>query len=114
MKLLTKQMVGLYTESRHYGGAEEGGWWYSNYTHDHSVTISGTREEIDQQITLMRERLKGKHKSYNSIASQATINDPLADVVDMYCLGERGSERVTLIKEDTSGQHQDHGEQHYE
>ncbi len=31
-KIPKPRYLGVYVQSRHFGGREEGGWWYDNYT----------------------------------------------------------------------------------
>jgi len=111
------QLVGIYEISRHYGGHEEGDWYYSNSTHQKSLNLVGSYNGIKNQIKELEAHLavKAKRRDYNSISSQATINDPMADIVDDYCRGEISSGgELAVYTEDVSGDQQDHNRPHYE
>jgi len=40
-------VLSKYRTSRHYGGSEEGGWWYSRYEHLETIAYRYTREELE-------------------------------------------------------------------
>lgn len=58
------QLLGVYTVTRHYGGPEEGGWWYNQLEHVESVEaasdIDPTRAAL-AAIDITREALAAKH-----------------------------------------------------
>lgn len=51
-------VVSLYTTQRHYGGAEEGGWWYNWNTHEFSIPTLYSKENVEKLIELYTDKIK--------------------------------------------------------
>lgn len=49
--------INAYRVSRHYGGPEEGGWWYDNYTCIGSMPLSTDHPELNNQIDLIKRMM---------------------------------------------------------
>lgn len=45
----------LYTSTRHYGGAEEGGWWYDIDKCELSIPVRAISQEIDAIFEYLKE-----------------------------------------------------------
>ena len=56
MYFFPKVHVNAYKEERHYGGAEEGGWWYNSGEPVASVPVS-SREELEQAKKILENNL---------------------------------------------------------
>jgi hypothetical protein len=51
-------VVSLYTTQRHYGGAEEGGWWYNWNTHEFSIPTLYSKENVENMIELYKDKIR--------------------------------------------------------
>jgi hypothetical protein len=57
-EILPTYFLGLYQIELCYGGAEEGGWWYTTYDHQISIQIpAGTAEEQELADSVARKEL---------------------------------------------------------
>lgn len=59
--------VGVYAITRHYGGGEEGGWWYNWAEHVLSIPLiePGSAEEIEQIKTFLSPRFEKEGDIYS-------------------------------------------------
>lgn len=55
--------VSVYTVSREYGGAEEGGWWYDHYTLNRTDGFSDYAEAVDLAQELAKEWENGEEEA---------------------------------------------------
>lgn len=51
-------LFSFYTVQRHYGGAEEGGWWYNWRTHEFSIPTLYSIENVENMIELYKDKIK--------------------------------------------------------
>lgn len=51
-------LFSFYTTQRHYGGAEEGGWWYNWNTHEFSIPTLYSKENVEKLIDLYQDKIK--------------------------------------------------------
>lgn len=51
-------IVSFYTTQRHYGGPEEGGWWYNWNTHEFSIPTLYSKENVEKLIDLYQDKIK--------------------------------------------------------
>jgi len=86
--------LSVYTITRHYGGPEEGGWWY-NTSHLRDTIPFEYSEGAESKL---REYLKNKWKDEHG--------------GDIYSV--LGGSEMEILVEDTPGQHQDTEVPHYE
>ena len=85
--------AGVYAVTRHYGGSEEGGWWYNTREHILSIPfLECTSEELDAIHAFLEPRFP---------------NDG-----DIYSV--RGGVEFELLVEWNQGEHHDVRRQHYE
>lgn len=63
-----RRYITAYAVTRHYGGPEEGGWWYNHYEPIESVAlpeelhIPDISDELEQRLWEMKEELYRKHE----------------------------------------------------
>lgn len=62
-----RRYITAYAVTRHYGGPEEGGWWYNRYTSIESVElpeelhIPDVSDELEDRLEKMKTKLYEKH-----------------------------------------------------
>lgn len=85
--------IGVYEVTRHYGGPEEGGWWYNWTRHLFSVPIrSGSKADF--------------------LDAEAWLSARFEDQGNIYSV--RGGVQYAFLAETTEGQHADTKRPHYE
>ena len=81
--------VTVYAVTRHYGGSEEGGWWYNWYEPVCSVPLlqPGSSEEIEEIRAFLRPRFQNEGDVYSVRGGTAYA------FCDEYQSGENKSDR---------------------
>lgn len=115
--------VSLYETSRNYGGPEEGGWWYTDYSLQ-SSKIFYDREEAEKFADALRNGVEAKGLNDESLSSARGMDqyedpsggDPMYDHSDADIpLGFSGAAKnYTVIVEDQSGSSATRERPHYE
>lgn len=115
--------VSLYETSRNYGGPEEGGWWYTSYTLDHSEEFNNL-EEARAYADKLRDEIKNGGLNDEPLSSSRGLDqypdpsggDPMYDHSDDDIpRGFSGSARnYAVIIEDVAGEHETKETPHYE
>jgi hypothetical protein len=85
--------VTVYAVTRHYGGREEGGWWFNRYTH-----VESTRCIQRRKLDHWRARLWTKYRDQ----TEGDINSVL------------GGTEFAVLTETRPGQYTTRGRPHYE
>lgn len=59
--------VGVYSVTRHYGGGEEGGWWYNITAHELSIPLirPGDPAEVEEVIIFLKNRYPDEGNIYS-------------------------------------------------
>lgn len=59
--------VGVYVTTRHYGGSEEGGWWYNRTVHVLSIPLlePGSEAEYMEVVAFLRPRFPDQGNIYS-------------------------------------------------
>lgn len=55
-------LVSKYNVTRHYGGPEEGGWWYDVYEYVDTLATKLTPEDARQKVNEFNELAKTQHR----------------------------------------------------
>ena len=114
-------LVSLYQVTQHYGGPEEGGWWYHNRKY---LATVNSFTDVDTACAYMTEYRKGLEEENKQ--REKGVNQSLADMPDddnynhsMYPegyipLGQLGNDEITVTMEPWCGYHQDTERPRYE
>jgi hypothetical protein len=81
--------VNAYEVSRHYGGPEEGGWWYNAFSPLASVPVRGKAAAKKVQARLRRMFADVEHGDINSVLGGAELGVYLEDEMADYSPKER-------------------------
>ena len=88
------RFLGIYAISRHYGGPEEGGWWYDWC--EHRISFPVTPETIDDVQKQLTELL-----------------EPMQPTYDRFSMANDGND-FEVLHERLQGEHQSTERPHYE
>lgn len=62
---MPRRYIGVYEVTRHYGGPEEGGWWYNWYTYLFSVCVDKSSESRRERVIAALKAGESHRKSGN-------------------------------------------------
>ena len=109
--------VSVYEVTREYGGPEEGGWWYNEYTLIDSRLVS-----IDEEAYLLYDFLNIKYNTNKAInidnfkRELEFANEDIKHTIETYQISNRyepGSKILVTI-EKKRGEREEQGPPHYE
>jgi len=104
--------VSVYKSNRHYGGAEEGGWWYTRTALVGSVRFA-SREVAEAYLATAESQAEALQSEANDGFKRAYLMRyaNTAEIEDDFCIGEVASaDDYLVIVEDSQGERDDSDE----
>lgn len=111
-----KVAVSLYEIERRYGGPEEGGWWYDDYTVIESVWFPDYETAEAAQLKMESEavELTKQAKRLYSLSCQAQVDWLESRGLESHPYETDPEYRYEIFVEHELGERETHGRPHYE